>query len=108
MSFKRVTAIISEHMLERVERRLRELNVPGMTVSEVKGYGSHKNFYHVDWMDACARLQIYIMEERADEIVNEIMETAHTGIGDDGIIVVSPVDKIYRIFDKSEIIQESS
>jgi len=46
MGFKRVTAIISTQALERVETRLRELAVPGMTVSEVKGYGTYKNFYH--------------------------------------------------------------
>jgi len=55
MGFKRVTAIISEHILERMERRLREFNVPGMTVSEEVGYGVHKDFYHRDWMDTCAR-----------------------------------------------------
>ena len=108
MGFKRVTAIITDLMLERVERRLRELNVPGMTVSEATGYGAHKNFYQRDWMGSRERIQIFIPENRVEEIVNAILETASTGTENDGIVVVSPVDKMYRISDKSEIKPEDA
>ncbi len=107
-SFKRVTAIVNTHTVVRVEKRLRELNVPGMTVSEIKGYGAHKNFFHRDLMDVFARLQIYLPEDRVDEIVQAVLETASTGLEDDGIIAITPVEKMYRIYDKSEINPEQT
>ncbi len=103
MGFKRVTAIVNDDLLERVESRLRQMKVPGMTVSQVKGFGTHKNFYHSNWMDTCERLQVFLPESRVDEVVQAILETASTGREDDGIVIVSPVDKIYRIYDKTEL-----
>lgn len=52
MNYSKVVAIISisQDVLEKVERRLQELQVPGICVTKVKGYGEYANFYSRDWM----------------------------------------------------------
>ena len=38
-----------------------------------------------------------------DEIVKTIMEASHVGLEGDGIIAVLPVEKLYRIRTRSEV-----
>ncbi len=107
MSFKVITATINLNAVERVEKRLIEIAVPGLSVSKTKGYGEHKNFYQRDLMTSHARLQIYATESRVAEIVQAIMDSGSTGNEDDGIIAVTPVDALYRIGDKKPVDPES-
>ena len=94
---RKVTAIVRVNALERIERRLQDLRVPGISVTKVKGYGEYQNFFAHDWMVDYARIEIFLRRERADEIARAIMDAAHTGGAGDGIIVVMPVESIYRI-----------
>jgi nitrogen regulatory protein PII len=103
MKFKFITATIDILAVDRVEKRLREIAVPGLSVSETKGYGAHKNFFQRDLMTTHARLQIYAPESRVAEIVDAIMDSCSTGSDDDGIVAISPVEVIYRIADKKEV-----
>ncbi len=103
MKFRFITATINILMVEKVEERLREISVPGLSVSKTKGYGAYKNFFQRDLMTTHARLQIYAPESRVPEIVEAIMESGGIGSEDDGIVAVSPVDTIYRIADKREV-----
>lgn len=103
MSFKLITATIDTQLVEKVERCLREIAVPGLSVSKTKGYGDYKNFFQRDLLTAHARIQVYVPAARAEEVVHAIMDVAHTGSEADGIVVVSPVDAIYRITDKAPV-----
>jgi len=98
MSCQKVTAIIRSNLLEKVEHKLQEMSVRGLSVTKVKSYGEYANFYSKDWMVNNARIEIFIDEARA----NAIMEAAHVGVEGDGIVAVLPVDKLYRIRTRSE------
>ena len=102
MQYRKVTAIIRMDVLEKVERKLQEIGVNGISVSEVKGYGEYADFYARDWMVSHARIEIFTHESRADTIAQAIMETAHVGLEGDGIVAVLPVAKLYRIRTKAE------
>ncbi|VAW06848.1 hypothetical protein MNBD_ALPHA05-402 [hydrothermal vent metagenome] len=102
MKFKFITATINISMVDKVEQRLRKIAAPGLSVSNVQGYGAHKNFFQRDLMTTHARLQIYAPENRVAEIVDAIMDAGGTGSEDDGIVAVSSVDAVYRIGDKKE------
>jgi nitrogen regulatory protein P-II 1 len=97
MSFRKVTAIIRPNRLEAVEGRLRDLAVPGISVTRVKGYGEYANFYTADWMITHARVEVFIGQHRAEEVAIAIMEAAHTGMDGDGIVAVLPVESVYHI-----------
>jgi len=97
MDLRKITAIIRSSELEKVEERLKDIGVKGVSVSRVKGYGEYADFYKSDWMVTHARMEIFTEKSKADEIVSAIVETAHLGIAGDGIVAVLPVEKLYRI-----------
>jgi nitrogen regulatory protein P-II 1 len=97
MKYRKVTAIINTDKLESVEARLQEIGVPGLSVTKVKGYGEYADFYSRDWMTQHARIEIFTVPKKVDAIVQTIIDTAQTGNSDDGIVVVLPVEKVYRI-----------
>jgi nitrogen regulatory protein P-II 1 len=97
MELSKVTAIVRTSMLETVEKRLQELGVPGISVTKVKGYGEYANFFSRDWMVEHARIEIFLTRKRAYEIARAIMAVAHTGRAGDGLVVVLPVEAVYRI-----------
>lgn len=98
-----VSATIDVLALEKVERALQEVGVPGLTVNRVKGYGLYKNFYQRDWLVSHARLQVYVRQEQVQKVVNAIMDAVHTGSEDDGVIIVTPILHFYRIADRRDL-----
>jgi nitrogen regulatory protein P-II 1 len=106
MGLRKIVAIIRNDALEKVEGKLVELQVKGISVTKVKGYGEYANFFKSDWMVTHSRLEIFTEETRADRIAEAIMEVAHTGMEGDGIVAVLPVLKLYRIRTKKEVPSE--
>jgi len=107
MKYRKVTAIIRRDALQKVEQKLQQEGVQGISVTRVKGYGEYADFYAGDWMITYARIEIFTTEERAESIAQAIMETAHVGLSGDGIVAVLPVEKLYRIRTKSEATTEN-
>lgn len=97
MELSKITAIIRVSRLETVEKRLQELRVPGISVTKVKGYGEYANFFSRDWMTEHARIEIFLTRDLAYEIAHAILAAAHTGTAGDGLVVVLPVEAVYRI-----------
>jgi len=102
MFYRKVTAIIRSDVLEKVETRLQEFGVRGVSVSKVKGYGEYANLYTRDWFTSHARIEIFTTAEHAEQIAVAIMEAAHLGQAGDGIVAIAPVEKLYRIRSRAE------
>lgn len=103
MGYKTITATIDAQRLEEVEKSLHALGVPGVSVTETKGYGVCRNYFQRDWLVTHARIQLYLLEEKVDEAIRVILSSAHTGSEGDGLIVVSPVESIYSIRDRAKV-----
>jgi nitrogen regulatory protein P-II 1 len=95
--FCKVTAIVRTVALENVEQHLKTINVPGISVTKVKGYGEYKNFFRHDWVIEYARIEIFLQRKRADEVVRTIVDAAQTGQPGDGLVAILPVESLYRI-----------
>jgi len=102
MSFKKITAIVRTNLLDKVEEALKEQGVPGVSVSQIKGYGEYSDFYAKDWMVTNTRVEVFIDTENAESVAQAIMQAAHTGIEGDGIVVIAPVERIFHIRTKEE------
>lgn len=97
---KLITAIIQPDMFEKVCTALMRAQVGGLTVSDVRGYGQED--LESDWdlsgyLTAKLRLDIALTEDRCDEIVALIKQTAETGNVGDGVIFVSELNSFVRI-----------
>ena len=101
---KQITAIIKPFRLDEVREALAELDVNGLTVTEVKGFGRQKGHtelyrgaeYVVDFLPKI-RVDIVVAADRCDSIIEAIIKAAHTGKIGDGKIFVTPVEQAIRI-----------
>ena len=108
MKFCKLTAIIQPDRLDNVEEKLNELGVSGFTKMAVNGVGEYKNYFKEDSVSSHIRVEMYLQETRESEVVEGILEVAHTGSQGDGIVVVSPVVEIYRIRTREKCHMEES
>ena len=101
---KKIEAIIKPFKLEEVKDALASIEVTGMTVNEVKGYGrqqGHSELYRgaeyvVDFLPKI-KLDVVVADENVDKVISTILEAAKTGKIGDGKIFVSDIQRIIRI-----------
>jgi nitrogen regulatory protein P-II 1 len=101
---KKIEAIIKPFKLDDVREALSELDVTGMTVIEVKGFGRQKGHtelyrgaeYVVDFLPK-VKIELVVAEDRAESCVEAIVNAARTGKIGDGKIFVSSIEKTVRI-----------
>ncbi len=101
---KLVIAIIKPFKLDEVRNALTALDVHGMTVTEVKGFGRQKGHmevyrgaeYAVNFLPKL-RIEVAVGDDRADKVVEAIKNAAKTGQIGDGKILVTPIDQAVRI-----------
>ena len=101
---KQIVAVIKPFKLDDVKEALNKIDITGMTVSEVKGYGrqkGHKEIYRGAEYESNflpkIELKVVIEDERADEVTAAIIKAANTGKIGDGKIFFMPVEKVIRI-----------
>ena len=101
---KLLIAIIKPSRLEEVRQALNSLDVHGMTVTEVKGYGRQKGHteiyrgaeYAVNFLPKL-RIEVAVATDRADKVVETISAAAKTGQIGDGKIFTMPIEQALRI-----------
>lgn len=101
---KTVSAVIKPFKLEEVRDALTEINVYGMTVSEVKGYGRQKGHteiyrgaeYVVSFLPKI-KIEIAVADAMVDAAIAAIQKAAHTGQIGDGKIFVTTLERAVRI-----------
>jgi nitrogen regulatory protein P-II 1 len=91
-------------MLETVEKALQENGVHGFSIASVRGCGEYMNFYNQDCTSSHARIEIFVQTDRAEDIADIIMNAAHIGQPGDGIVAILPVEKLYHIRTKTEVV----
>lgn len=101
---KLVTAIIKPFKLDDVREALADIDVQGITVTEVKGFGRQKGHtelyrgaeYVVDFLPKI-KLEIALPDERLERALEVIRQSARTGKIGDGKIFISPLEQVIRI-----------
>ena len=101
---KLIIAIIKPFKLEEVKAALAEINVEGMTVTEVKGFGRQKGHteiyrgseYTVDFLPK-VKIEIATTDALVGKAVEAIVKSAKTGKIGDGKVFVLPVEDVIRI-----------
>ena len=101
---KLITAVIKPFKLDDVKDALKAIDVTGITVSEVRGFGRQGGHtetyrgaeYKIDFVPKVSRATV-VDESRVDEVVEAIAKAAATGKIGDGKIWVTNVDRVLRI-----------
>lgn len=102
MTYKRISALIPSISLEGVQKVLMENGAPVVSISKIHGYDDYRNYFAKDAMSDCARVDIFVEENRVKTIINAVAKVTQQGMSTDGVIAVMPVDNFIRIRDYKE------
>ncbi|QNN65639.1 P-II family nitrogen regulator [Sphingomonas rhizophila] len=101
---KLVIAIIKPFKLDEVRDELSAIDVQGMTVTEVKGFGrqkGHPEIYrgaeYATMFVPKVKLELVVSDDIVDRVVETIEATAKTGKIGDGKVFVIDVERALRI-----------
>ncbi len=89
---KKIEAIVRKEKFEEVCKVLEKSGIGGMTVTEARGFGHHRN-----GLKDKVKIEIYADEFQVDKVVEMIRRAAKTGTTGDGKVAIIPLDNIYRI-----------
>jgi len=101
---KMIAAVIKPFKVDDVKDALLEIDVSGMTITEVRGHGRQKGHtelyrgaeYNVDFVPK-TEIKVAVPDERVDEVLGAIRNAACTNKIGDGKIFVTPVERVVRI-----------
>ena len=101
---KLVTAIIKPFKLDEVREALSGIGVPGITVTEVKGFGRQKGHtelyrgaeYVVDFLPK-VKIEAAVDDAIVDRVIEASESAARTGKIGDGKVFVTPLEQVVRI-----------
>src|SRR5438874_5362118 len=101
---KLVTAIVKPFKLDDVKETLKELGVPGITVTEVRGFGRQRGHtevyrgaeYTVEFVPK-VRIDVLTEDDDAKRVHDTIVDAARTGKIGDGKVWISPIEEVTRI-----------
>ena len=102
---KEIKAIIRPFKLLEVSQALKTIEgLPGVTVSEIRGFGKgraknakDKVIYEMVEFMPRVQLEVVLDDEMVDEVINVIQKYSHTGNAGDGKIFVTNVEEIVKI-----------
>ncbi|MBU6354337.1 MAG: P-II family nitrogen regulator [Cyanobacteria bacterium REEB498] len=101
---KQITAVVRPSKLDAVKAALVAIDVVGMTINDVRGFGRQKgqvevyrgNEFTVDFLSKM-RVTTVVSDDKVEAAIAAITEAARTGEIGDGKIFISPIDSVIRI-----------
>jgi nitrogen regulatory protein P-II 1 len=101
---RKLEIIIRHSRLTAVKNALVGLNIHGMTLTDIKGFGrqgGHKETYRgsevvVEFVPK-VKLEVVLESEQVEAVIEAVKKAAYTGTVGDGKIFVLPVENVVRI-----------
>ena len=99
-----VTAVIKPFVLDSVKEALKGIDVAGLTITEVKGFGrqgGHTETYRgaeyaIDFIPKI-KVEVLVAAEDAEKVASTVAAAANTGKIGDGKIWITSVERAVRI-----------
>jgi nitrogen regulatory protein PII len=101
---KLIKAIVRPSKIDEVKNALEQIQISGMTVTEVRGHGKQKGHtaiyrgqeYNVSLLPKM-EIEVVVDDSMVEAAIKAIIAAARTGEIGDGRVFVLPVDESYRI-----------
>jgi nitrogen regulatory protein PII len=101
---KLIKAIVRPNRVDDVREALEKMNIPGMTVTEVRGHGRQKGHtavyrgkeYSVTLLPK-VEIEVVVQDHIAEDVIKAVITAARTGEIGDGRVFVLPVEQTYNI-----------
>jgi nitrogen regulatory protein PII len=101
---KLIKSVVRPNKVDDVRDALEKINVPGMTVTEVRGHGRQKGHtaiyrgkeYNVSLLPK-VEIEVVVPDSVVDAVIQAIVTAARTGEIGDGRVFVLPAEHSYNI-----------
>jgi nitrogen regulatory protein PII len=101
---KLIKSIVRPNRVDDVRQALEKMNIPGMTVTEVRGHGRQKGHtaiyrgkeYNVTLLPK-VEIEVVVQDNQAEDVIAAIVQAARTGEIGDGRVFVTHVEHSYNI-----------
>ena len=101
---KLIKCVVRPNKVDDVRDALEKMNIPGMTVTEVRGHGRQKGHtaidrgreYHVTLLPK-VEIEVVVQDNLVEDVISAVISAARTGEIGDGRIFVLPVERTYNI-----------
>jgi nitrogen regulatory protein PII len=101
---KLIKSIVRPNTVDDVREALEKMNIPGMTVTEVRGHGRQKGHtavyrgqeYNVSLLPK-VEIEVVVADNVAEQVIQTIAKAARTGEIGDGRVFVLPVEAGFNI-----------
>lgn len=100
---KRITIIVPLECFEKLETCLRGTGVHGLTVTEVRGFGEHVNFFQRDLLVRNIRVDIYAGAEKSESIIDAVINFRSDEYTHTGVLAVESVERLVNLRTAEEI-----
>lgn len=101
---KLIKAYIRTYMANKVIHALEEIDAPRLTAIDIRALGDEINPEHLEISSEHAgtyttmvKLEIVCTKEDVKKTIDTILKNARTGYKGDGIVIISPVEKVVNI-----------
>ena len=102
---KLIKAYVRHRKMEEIYNALNKEGFCCMTMAECEGTGRYSDHekehisYKYPFADAyhVIKLEILVAEEHVEPVVEIIRKNGRTGYRGDGMIIISPVDEVYKV-----------
>ena len=97
MNYCKVVAIMNITDYGLISEQLKQIHIPGVTVSKVHGYGDYVNEYAEFGFSENMKIEIYTNEENAEQLAIVLSELADEMTEGGGIIAIEPLSKLLNV-----------
>jgi len=97
MSYSKVVAIMHISNYELISDELKKLNIPGISVSGVQGYGDYYNEYNQNGFSDSMKIEIYTFSEQAEEIAKALSAIANEMTEGGGVVAIEPISNLLNV-----------
>ena len=97
MWFSKVVMIMNVTNYELISDEINKLNVPGITISHVQGFGDYLNEYSPQGLCDSLKVEIYTSSEQADGIAKALSKMATNMTEGGGVVAIEPVTKLLNV-----------
>ena len=96
MQYSKVVAIMNIVSYESIIADLKKINVPGISITPIKGCGGHRSHSGECELYENTKLEIYTTSSHAEEIAVYLSELLKERTENGGIVAIEPVTNLFN------------
>lgn len=97
MKYCKVVAILNITDYKALHEPIQQLDVPGITVSMVKGFGDYVNDFSPFGFSDNMKVEIYTTAEQAETVAAELSALADRLTKGGGVVAIEPVHQLMNV-----------